>query len=212
MLTVSNRKMTAVETSDAWFWFYIACIALYVAVFAFIHLYVFPSGPQLTTHRHPNGDNMKMKSAKSLLNKAKRGANQRDVVKVKTEYDSELEGGEEEGSCEVHTNGGGLNIQIKEEPHAQEISEEHNGGSLSCLDTKPDTLACRSDVHHQQGLIKDECDSDHQSEYDFTEAAVKEESESWIKEEGDSKEEEEETDNIQEDYGEGEELCTGRSL
>lgn len=155
---------------------------------------------------------MKIKSAKkSLLSKAKRGGKQHDVVRVKAESELELQGEAEE----AYTNRGGLNIQIKEEPHSQEISEEHNVDSSSCLDTKPETVASRSAVHHQQGPIKDECDSDLQPEYDFTEAAVKEESELWVKEERDSwiKEErdreQEASGNIQEENGE--EVGTGRS-
>lgn len=137
---------------------------------------------------------MKSAKRKSLRNKAKRGEKQLNVVTVKTE--SELE----EGSHEVYINGDGLNIEIKEEPHSPEISEEHNGDLSSCSDTKPDTVTYRSDVPHQQAHIKEECDSDNQPEYEFTEAAVKEESESWIKEERDSEGAAEER----------EEVCTGR--
>lgn len=175
-------------------------IALCLSVFNNVSLW------STAHYRDPNGGNMKMKSAKkkSLLNNAK------TAEKQDGEYELKLE----EDSYEVYTNGGGLNILIKEEPLSQEISEEQNGdSSSSCLlDTKPDiTVASWSDVHYQQGLIKDECDSDHQPEYEFTETAVKEETESWIKEERDC--EEEAASNIQEDYGEGEEVCTatGRS-
>ena len=144
---------------------------------------------------------MKMKSAKkkSFRNKAKTEEKLLDVVVVKTE--SELE----EGSHEVYMNGDDLNIQIKEEPDSQDISEEHNGDTSSCFDTnEPDTVM--SDVHYQQALIKEEeeCDSDHQPEYEFSEAAVKEESESWIKEEREDEDEEE--------AEEREELCTGRGV
>lgn len=155
------------------------------------------------------------KSAKknSLLNKAKIGDEQHDAVTVKTEHQSELDGDAEQGSNEVYTNGDGLSIQIKEEPHSQEISEEYSDrDTSSCLDTKPDTVTSKSNVHHQQGHIKDECDSDHQSEYEFTGAAVKEESESWIKEDRDRKEEAEDPGNIQGDHGGGEEFCKGRKL
>lgn len=122
-------------------------------------------------------DNMKMKPAKkkSPRNKARRGEKQEDVDTVKTEPESE------EASRDVCIDTDGLNIQIKEEPDSQDFSEEHNE------DTKPDTLASRSGVH-----IKEESDSDHKPEYEFTEAAVKEEPESWIKEERDSEEEAEE--------------------
>lgn len=149
---------------------------------------------------------MKSAKKKSLRNKAKRGEKQPDEVTVKTECESE------EGSHEVYTNGDGLNIQIKEEPHSQEISEESKGDSpSSCVDTKPDTVTPGSDVHLQQGHIKDEHDSDHQLEYEFTEAAVKEEAESVIKEERDREEEADDAGNIKKDGGEGEEVCTGMS-
>lgn len=155
---------------------------------------------------------MKMKSAKkkALLNRAKVGERQHDVAIVKPEKESELDGLVEEDSSEVYTNGDGLSIRIKEEPHAQEICEEHSGDASSCLDTKPDTVTSRSDDHHQEGHVKDERDSDRQAEYEFTGAAVKEESGSWIKEERDSEEEAEDADNIREDYGDGEEVYTGR--
>ncbi len=132
---------------------------------------------------------MKMKSAKkSSQIKPKKGDKQKDVLIVKTE--SELE----EGLPEVYINGDGLSIQVKEEPHSQEISVELNGDPPSSPDTKPDVVTPRSDVYHQykQAHIKEECDSDHLPEYEFFEAAVKEESESWIKEERDGYEEAEE--------------------
>lgn len=137
-----------------------------------------------STHkiRSRNVDNMKMKPGKkkSLRNKAKRGEKLEDVDIAKTE--SELE----EGSHDVCINTDGLNIQIKEEPDSQDISEKYNEDAS---DAKPDTLASRSGVH-----LKEE--SDHKPEYEFTEAAVKEESESWIKEERDSEEEAEETEEV----------------
>lgn len=158
---------------------------------------------------------MKSAKKKSLLNKAKRGEKQHDAVTVKTEYEAQLEGEMEEDVKEGYTNGEGLNIQIKEEPHSQEIGEEHRGGDASsCFDTKPDTVAFRPDVHHQHGHVKDEPDSDHQPEYEFTagyEAAVKEESDSWIKEERDCEQEAEDAGNIQEGNGEEEEVCTESS-
>lgn len=129
---------------------------------------------------------MKMKSAKkkSLQNKNKTGEQQQDLVIVKTE--SELE----EGSHEVCIRGDGFNIQIKEEPHSQEISEEHNGDLSGCPDTKPGTVSPGSDIHEQEH-IKEERDSDQ----------VKEELESLLKEEKDSGGEAEER----------EEVCTGSS-
>lgn len=158
---------------------------------------------------------MKSAKKKSLLNKAKRGEKQHDAVTVKTEYEAQLEGEMEEDVKEGYTNGDGLNIQIKEEPHSQEIGEEHRGGDASsCFDTKPDTVTFRPDVHHQHGHVKDEPDSDHQPEYEFTagyEAAVKEESDSWIKEERDCEQEAEDAGNIQEGNGEEEEVCTESS-
>lgn len=134
------------------------------------------------------------------------------MVTVKTENELELDGDAENGSSEVCTNGDGLNIQIKEEPHSQEISEEYSDrDTSSCLDTKLETVTSRSEVHHQQGHVKDECDSDHQSEYELGGVAVKQESEPWIKEDRDSEDDAEDSGKIQGDNEEGEELCTGRT-
>jgi len=162
--------------------------------------------------RSPNGDGMKIKSVKEkcLLNRAKKGETPPDVDGVKAEHMLEPEEEEEdddeeeeEGSGEAYTNGGGLNIQIKEEPFSLEISEEHDGDSSGGVDTKPDVVALGLDGDHRQGDLKEEGDSE------FTEAVVKEESESWLKEERDD--EQEAADDIQGDYGEGkEEVCTGR--
>lgn len=119
---------------------------------------------------------MKMKSAKkSLQNKNKAGEERQVPVVVKTE--SELE----EDPHGVR--GDGFNVQIKEEPHSQEISED--GDLSNCPDTKPGT---GSDIQEQEHM-KEECDSDH----------VKEELEPWLKEERDSEGEAEEQD----------EVCTG---
>lgn len=139
---------------------------------------------------------MKSAKKKSLRKQTKTEEKQQDhMIIVKTE--SEHENG-------IHMNGDGLDIQIKEEPYSHEISEEHNGDSSGCSDTKPDTVTLTSDIHDEQAHIKEECDSDHQPEYEFTEAAVKEESEPWIKEEeGDSEEEAVEAE-------ENEGVCTGR--
>lgn len=146
---------------------------------------------------------MKKSARSSSLHKAKREEAQHDVVKLKRENESEQD------DSEVYTNAHGLNIQIKEEPRSQEICEEHNDRDASrCLDTKPDTVASRSKDQHQQGHVKDECDSD-RSEDEVTGAAVKEESESWIKVDEDIKEEPEDPDNIQEYNEEGDELCKG---
>lgn len=87
--------------------------------------------------------------------------------------------------------------------HERSISEEHDGDSSGGVDTKPDVVALGLDGDHRQGDLKEEGDSE------FTEAVVKEESESWLKEERDD--EQEAADDIQGDYGEGkEEVCTGR--
>lgn len=146
---------------------------------------------------YTNGDGLVVKTESGLEEDTLEVYTNGDGLIIKTE--SELE----EDSQEVNASGDGLNIQIKEEPHSQEIGEEqqHNGDSSSCSDTKPDTVASWSGVHHHQALVKDECDSDHQPHNEFTETAVKEESESWIKEERDGEEEAEE----------GEGICTGSS-
>lgn len=159
---------------------------------------------------------MKSAKKKSLLNKAKRGEKQHDAVTVKTEYEAQLDGEGEEDVKEGYINGDGLNIQIKEEPHSQEISEEYREEDTSSgFDTKPDTGSLKPDIDHQQGHLKEEPDSDPQPESEVTagyQAAVKEESDSWIKEERDCAEEEaEDAANIQEDNGEQEQICTGRN-
>uniref|UniRef100_A0A3Q0RPI1 C2H2-type domain-containing protein n=1 Tax=Amphilophus citrinellus TaxID=61819 RepID=A0A3Q0RPI1_AMPCI len=109
---------------------------------------------------------MKMKSAKG---EAKIEERQSDAITVKAEHKLEQGSDGEEGFSQVYTNGHGLIVQIKEEPHSQEISEEHSGDTANCLDTKPDTI---TDAHLSQGRIKDEFDSDHPAQYEFTEAAV----------------------------------------
>lgn len=117
---------------------------------------------------------MKRKSArqKASRHRTKRGEQQRDVVVVKTESEAE----------DVCTHADGFDIQIKEEPHAQEIGEERNGD--------PDTAT--AEVLHEQEHVKVECD----------EQLIKEEPESWVKEERDSGDEEEEE--------EAQGVCTGR--
>lgn len=127
---------------------------------------------------------MKSTKKKSLQNKAKTARQQQDLVIVKTES------GVQEDSRQASSHGDVLNIQIKEEPHSQEICEVHNGEPSSCSDTKPDFVTSGSEVNHQREHIKEECDSEH----------VKVEPESWLKEEKDSEGEEEE----------GKEQCTGR--
>ena len=152
---------------------------------------------------------MKATKKKSRLNKAKDEETPHYEVIVKSENepgpDSEAEAGG------VYTNGDGLSIRIKEEPHAEEICEETGGDTSSCPGVRPDSETSWADVQHPQGHVKEECPSpDHQCE--LTGAAVKEEAESWIKEERDSEEEEEEeAGDIQEDYEEREEVSTGGS-
>lgn len=127
---------------------------------------------------------MKSTKKKSLLNKTKTAGQQQDLVIVKTESDVQ------EDSHPASMYGDGLNIQIKEEPHSQEICEVRNGEPSSCSDTKADIVTSGSEVNHQQQHIKEECDSVH----------VKVEPELWLKEEKDSEGEEEE----------GKEQCPGR--
>lgn len=132
---------------------------------------------------------MKMKSAKKKQNKAKKTVEQRqDLVMVKTESDLE------EGDPEIGVNAGDFNIRIKEEPHFQEISEEHNGEPS---EAKPDTVTAGSEVPNPQEHIKEEC---HPS-------CVKEELESfWFKGEEDNEGEAE----AEAEAEEGEAVCTGR--
>lgn len=127
---------------------------------------------------------MKSNKKKSLRNKTKTAGQQQELVIVKTES------GLQEDSHQASLHGDGLNIQIKEEPHSQEICEVHNGEPSSCSDTKPDIVTSGSEVNHQQELIKEECDSEH----------VKVEPALWLKEEKDSEGEAEE----------GKEQCAGR--
>lgn len=119
---------------------------------------------------------MKRKSAKQKASRhrTKKGEQQRDVVVVKTESEA----------VDVCTHADVFDIQIKEEPRAQEIGEEHNGDPSCC----PDVDTATAEVLHQQ--IKVECD----------EHLIKEEPESWVKEEQDSEEEQEEAQGV----------CTGR--
>lgn len=139
---------------------------------------------------------MKPAEKRSLRNRAERGETRRCAVQVKAECEP----------GEVHTNGDGLGIQIKEEPLPREIGERHDGDSSSCSDAKPDTATPGSGVR-----VKDEWDSEPRPRCELGEAAVKEESEPWIKEEGGREEEAGDAGNIQEDGGEGEQVCTGRS-
>lgn len=161
--------------------------------------------------RDPDGDSMKKSANKPLLDTVEtREEHDVVVVKLKTENEFELDGDASEDSSEVYTNG--LHIQIKEEPYSQKISQEPDDwDTSSCLDTKPHTVTFRSDdVQHQELRIKDECDSDHQSEYDLSETSVKEEEELWIKEDRDSEEDGENPHNLHGVNEEAEEVCTGK--
>lgn len=167
-----------------------------------------PPYPQLI--KDPADRKMKSAKKKSSPNKTKTDAKQGDLVIVKTEDELQVDGEVEEDCKECCSNGDGLNIQIKEEPHSQEIGEEHYGDTLRCLDTMPDNVTPKLDDWHQLEHLKSESDSDQQPGYELTadyDAVVKEES--WIKEEGDSGEEAQDASNNQED--DGEEVCTGRS-
>lgn len=107
-----------------------------------------------------------MKSAK----KQKRTEEpQQDPIKVKAES-------EPEETFEVCVGEDGFNVQIKEEPHSQEIGEDHNGDESDCK-CGPVT---DSYVHQQEEHIKEEQNSIHVKE---------EEEELWLKEERDSEEE-----------------------
>lgn len=138
---------------------------------------------------------MKMKSA---MTKEKELEEEYNAITVKTEWDSEQQSSsteeDEDSNEEQAADGFDLNVLIKEEPHLLEISEDYCEDTSSCLDT---------DGFHPEGDVKVESDSDG--------AAVKEEAESWFKEERGSEDGEEEEDlrNIQEEFEEGEGVCTG---
>lgn len=109
-----------------------------------------------------------MKSAK----KQKRNEEpQQDPIQVKAES-------EPEETFEVCVGEDGLNVQIKEEPHSQEIGEDHNGEQPDC---KCGPVTSDSDFQQQQEPIKEEQSSLHVKE---------EEEELWLKEERDSEEDE----------------------
>lgn len=132
---------------------------------------------------------MKIKSAqkKPLLHKARRGNKQHDLLVVKSESELHLGGEDDEDSNEAHTNG--LGVQIKEEQHSQDIS----GDTSSCIDTNG-AVTSRSEVALPLENIKEDPDSDHQPDYEFTKVEIKEESELCIKEERGGEEDGEETD------------------
>lgn len=129
---------------------------------------------------NPNAAIINMKSAKKEQTKTEE--QHQDLVTVKAETESEE-------AFEVCVGEDGLNIQIKEEPHSQEIGEEHNGDTSHC---KSATVTSESDIHQQEEYIKEEYNSIH----------VKEEEELWLKEERDSEEEADER----------EEESTGRQM
>ncbi|KAM9309108.1 uncharacterized protein KZ484_025198 isoform 2-T2 [Pholidichthys leucotaenia] len=134
---------------------------------------------------------MKKKATKKRA-KREKTRHRHDVSKTEAELLSN-DANAEEGFIKVNTIGQGLNVQIKEEPQPQEICDYTDAGT-GCL--------------HAQGQIKGE--SDHLTEYDFSEAAaVKQEPEPWVKEE---QQEEEEASNIQADLEEGAEVCTDGSV
>lgn len=114
-----------------------------------------------------------MKSAKKLK---RREEPQQHPVQVKAES-------EPEETFEVCVGEHGFNVQIKEEPHSQEI-----GGD-------PVTSFGTSDVHQQEGHIKEEP----------TSVPVKEEEEEelWLKEERDSEAEDDRAHDREEGGGTG---------
>lgn len=118
-----------------------------------------------------------MKSAKK--NQTRTEEQHQDLVTVKAESESEE-------AFEVCVGEDGFNVQIKEEPHSQEIGEEHNGDESDC---KSGTVTSDSDIHQQEEHIKEE----------HTPIHVKKEEELWLKEEKDSEEEEEEADEREEE-------------
>lgn len=120
-----------------------------------------------------------MKSAKK--NQARPEDQHQDLVTVKAESESEE-------AFEVCVGEDGFNVQIKEEPHSQEIGDES--------DCKSGTVTSDSDIHQQEEHIKEE----------HTPIHVKKEEDLWLKEEKDSGEEEEE----EEEADEREEGGTGR--
>lgn len=107
-----------------------------------------------------------------------------DPIKVKAESESEE-------TFEVCVGEDGFNVQIKEEPHSQEIGEDHNGDESDC---KCGPVTSDSDVHQQEGHIKEEQNSIHVKE---------EEEELWLKEERDSEEEDDQAHEREEEGGTG---------
>lgn len=120
--------------------------------------------PKALKRPNPNADNINMKSAKKEQTKTEEP--HQDLLTVKAETESEE-------AFKVCVGEDGLNVQIKEEPHSQEIGEELNG------DCKSGTVTSESDLHQMEEYVKEEHHSIH----------VKEEEELWLKEERDSEEE-----------------------
>lgn len=180
-LAASCQQISSSDNTDA-----ALPAAPYVACTAFIHLTTVSLRPT-AEEETPNGGSMKIKPARkeSLLRKRRGTTRQGDLLIVKTESQVQLDDKE---ANQANSNGLDPNIQIKEEPDLHAISEEHNG-DISSLN------------------IKDEPDSDPQPECEFSNAAVKSESEASVKEEDEGEEvrhEGEGADNIQEDAdGEG---------
>lgn len=114
----------------------------------------------------PNDANRNMKSAKKRETKTEEP--HQDLVTVKAESESEE-------AFEVCVGEDGFHIQIKEEPHSQEIGEEQGEDTSDC---KSGTVTSDSDGHQQEDYIKEEHHSIH----------VKEEEELWLKDERDSDE------------------------
>lgn len=115
---------------------------------------------------NPNADSITMKSAKKEHSKTEE--QHQDLLTVKAEAESEE-------ALKVCVGEDGFNVQIKEEPHSQEIGEEHSGDTSDC---KSGTVTSESDIHQPEEYMKEERHLIH----------VKEEDELWLKEERDSEE------------------------
>lgn len=106
-----------------------------------------------------------MKSAKR--EESSREEQHEDLVPVKAEA-------EPEEAFKAGVGEDGLSIQIKEEPHPQEIGEEQDGEASDCKSGPSEP-----DFHQPGEYVKEEDDS----------IQVKEEEELWMKEERNSEEE-----------------------
>lgn len=114
-------------------------------------------------------DEVNMKSAKKQKTAEEP---QQDPVQVKAES-------EPEETLEVCVGEDGFNVQIKEEPHSQEIGEDRHGDQSDC---KCGPVTSDWDVPQLEEPIKEEQSSIHVKEEE-------EEEELWLKEERDSGEE-----------------------